>query len=163
MSVWLLAVYRSALADSFSPFYFVTVQEFVIFLSLALGAGSITVASAPKKLDTFDFIIIRDNTPVPPELEELNEGSVVDEEWVKQSVIVGCQVRPSTVLSYAVQKRWPKADGRILWWDYAGRTKALEAGPGSEDGSKESVIQAVSKLSRRLFLFRFCLFSLLVL
>lgn len=118
-------------------------QEFVIFLSLALGAESITVASAPKKLDNFDFIIIRDNTPVPPELEELDEGTVVDEEWVKQSAIVGCQVRPSSVLSYAVQKRWPKADERSLCWDYAGRTKPLEAGPGSEDGSKESVIQAV--------------------
>lgn len=89
-------------------------QEFVIFLSLALGAESITVASAPKKLDNFDFIIIRDNTPVPSELEELDEGTVVDEEWVKQSAIVGCQVRPSTILFYAVQKRWPKADGRIL-------------------------------------------------
>jgi hypothetical protein len=64
---------------------------------LALGAASVTVASDEAKLGSlhrFDVVILKDDEALPQRLADrlAENAKVVDEEWVKQSVIVGHRV-----------------------------------------------------------------------
>lgn len=125
-------------------------QELIVFLLLALGAGSVTVASDESRLGglhRFDVVILKDDEALPQRLANglAAKCQVVDEEWVKQCVIVGHRVafklwKPVRDAMEAHQAQLQKAQlDEAVKEELARRAKAGNGnGGGSSSGSSRS-------------------------